>query len=158
MKNQMILAILVAAIALFGCASPQSSGGTAVPQKQNAPATTQNASGAAGHAQAASGLPVHLTNCDYTGTWNTDWGTMQLSQSGNHVKGNYTYDSGRLDGTINDGVFVGKWSESPTYSEPDDAGDAEFYFTKDCSAFTGNWRYGTGSAGAPWDGTWFGTK
>ena len=137
MKAFFVLAIAAVAILLFGCVGTSQSS----PQ----PATP-------------AGVPAHLTNCGYSGSWNTDWGAMQLSQAGSEVSGNYTHDSGRISGTVSDGVFVGKWSESPTYSEPNDAGDAEFYFATDCSSFTGKWRYGTGSAGAAWDGTWFGSK
>jgi hypothetical protein len=103
-------------------------------------------------------VPAHLTNCDYSGSWNTDWGTMQLTQTGNEVSGNYTYKSGRVSGTVTDGVMSGKWYQSPSFSEPQDAGDLMFYFTTDCNAFSGDWRYGTGTAGSAWNGTWFGTK
>ena len=109
-------------------------------------------------AKASNNAPPALASCTYSGNWNTDWGTMTLVQTGSTVSGNYTWDSGRISGTVSNGKFIGKWSESPTYSEPDDAGDAEFEFTTDCNSFTGNWRYGTGGAGAAWSGTWVGTK
>ena len=115
------------------------------------------ASGVAAAAQLPAGIPAHLTNCQYSGSWNTDWGTMQLSQDGSKVTGTYTHDSGKLLGTLVDGVYVGKWSEYPSYSEPGDAGDMVFYFTKDCNGFTGNWQYGVHTTGG-WSGTWVGTK
>ena len=73
------------------------------------------------------------------------------------MTGNYTWDAGRLVGTLTDGVFVGKWSESPSYSEPNDGGDAVFYFTQDCNSFTGNWQYGVHTSGG-WSGSWVGSK
>ncbi len=82
---------------------------------------------------------------------------MALKQEGSKVTGTYTWDSGKLTGTLVDGVFVGKWSESPSYSEPGDGGDTVFYFTKDCNSFTGNWQYGVHTTGG-WSGTWVGTK
>jgi len=102
-------------------------------------------------------VPEHLTGCVYSGTWNTDWGTMKLEQDGSKVTGNYTHDSGKLNGTVVDGVFVGKWSEYPSYSEPNDGGDAVFYFTEDCNSFSGIWEYGVHTSGE-WTGTWVGTK
>jgi hypothetical protein len=103
------------------------------------------------------GTPVHLSNCVYSGKWNTDWGAMVLAQDGTKVTGTYEHDAGKLAGTLVDGVFVGKWTESPTYSEPGDGGDTVFYFTKDCNGFTGTWHYGVHTSGA-WSGGWVGTK
>jgi hypothetical protein len=79
---------------------------------------------------------------------------MQLSVSANKVTGDYTHDSGKIAATLNKNVLVGKWSESPSYAEPNDAGDMEFQLSDDCKSFTGNWRYGsTGD----WSGGWTGT-
>ena len=102
-------------------------------------------------------VPAHLSSCTYSGNWNTDWGAMVLKQEGSKVTGTYTHDSGKLSGTLVDGVFVGKWSEYPSYSEPRDAGDTIFYFAKDCNGFTGTWHYGVHTSGA-WSGGWVGTK
>ncbi|MCX8175553.1 MAG: hypothetical protein N3E51_05100 [Candidatus Micrarchaeota archaeon] len=114
--------------------------------------------GSASSAQLPSGIPEHLKGCDYSGTWETDWGTMVLKMDGNRVGGTYTHDSGRIEGEIVDGVFVGTWSEAPSYSPTRDAGDAVFYFTKDCNSFTGNWHYGKHQAGSTWSGSWWGKK
>ena len=102
-------------------------------------------------------VPEHLTSCVYSGTWDTDWGTMTLVQDGLEVTGTYTHDSGKINGIIVDGVFMGKWSEDPSYSEPNDAGDAVFYFTENCNSFSGIWNYGVYTSGE-WSGTWVGTK
>ena len=92
--------------------------------------------------------------CSYTGTWSTEWGPMTLSQVGNSVTGTYEYDSGRINGTVSGGVFKGKWSEAPTYTEPDDAGDEEFTISSDCNKFTGRWGYGSsGNMSGEWIGT-----
>jgi hypothetical protein len=103
------------------------------------------------------GVPAHLSSCSYSGNWNTDWGAMVLQQDGAKVTGTYTHDAGKIAGTLVDGVFVGKWTESPTYSEPGDGGDTVFYFTKDCNGFTGSWHYGVHTSGG-WSGGWVGTK
>jgi hypothetical protein len=67
-------------------------------------------------------------------------------------------DAGRLNGTLVDGVYVGKWSESPSYSEPGDGGDMVFYFASNCTSFTGTWQYGVHKEGDGWSGTWVGSK
>jgi hypothetical protein len=94
-------------------------------------------------------------DCGFDGVWGTDWGDMTLSQSANVVTGTYTHDSGKITGTVSGSVLKGKWSESPSYAEPGDAGDIEFTISDDCNSFTGKWRYGsTGD----WSGGWSGTR
>jgi hypothetical protein len=95
------------------------------------------------------------TDCGWNGTWNTEWGPLELQQSGDTVTGTYTHDQGRIQGTISGNILVGTWSESPSYSPPNDAGDFEFTMSDDCKSFGGSWRYGsTGS----WAGSWSGTR
>jgi hypothetical protein len=104
--------------------------------------------------KSASGFDIKNTACSFAGNWSTNWGDMQLSVSANKVTGDYTHDSGKIAATLNKNVLVGKWSESPSYAEPNDAGDMEFQLSDDCKSFTGNWRYGsTGD----WSGGWTGT-
>ena len=93
-------------------------------------------------------------DCVFDGVWGTDWGDMALTQAGNVVTGTYTHDSGKITGTVSGGVLKGKWSESPSYAEPSDAGDIEFTISSDCKSFTGKWRYGsTGDMSSGWAGT-----
>ena len=88
----------------------------------------------------------------WSGTWNSDWGMMQLMQSGNQVTATYTHDQGRIMGTVSGNILTGTWSESPSYQPPDDAGDLILTMAPDGNTFTGNWRYGTNTG--RWDGTW----
>ena len=74
---------------------------------------TGSAAAPAPSATLPAGVPTHLSSCSYSGNWNTDWGAMVLSQDGSKVMGTYTHDTGKLAGTLVDGVFVGKWSEYP---------------------------------------------
>ncbi len=104
------------------------------------------------------GLPSHLTTCNYGGSWETNWGEMNLTQNGNAITGTYVHDTGRLDGGLVDGVFVGKWSEAPSYSEPNDAGDVVLYFGGSCDSFTGLWAYGVHEDGKDWQGTFEGSR
>jgi hypothetical protein len=100
------------------------------------------------------------TGCSFTGTWDTDWGPMTLTQSGNQVTGTYEHDNGRFTGTVTGSTVRGTWSESPSYAPPNDAGDAELTLGSNCKSFSGLWRYGTTGAwgsSASWDGTWTGS-
>jgi hypothetical protein len=80
---------------------------------------------------------------------------MVLVQTGNNVSGTYTHDSGHIVGTLSGNKLTGTWSESPSYSPPDDAGDVELTISGDCNSITGQWRYG--STGG-WSGSWSGTR
>ncbi|MGA1862011.1 choice-of-anchor C family protein [Deferribacter thermophilus] len=97
-----------------------------------------------------------LTTINVAGSWDTNFGKMNLIQRGNTVTGSYTHDKGRITGTISGNILIGRWSEYPSYKPPRDAGDLQFVFSKDGTKFTGKWRYGF--CGNTWDGTWNGTK
>ena len=140
------------------CLEPGKTGAVRLYGKASTAAAPSGAAGGATSPALPSDVPAHLSSCSYTGEWSTDWGTMELEQEGSKVTGTYTHDSGKLEGTLVDGVYVGKWSEYPSYSEPGDGGDMVFYFTKDCSSFSGTWQYGVHPDGAGWSGTWVGTK
>ncbi|MCP2520233.1 carboxypeptidase regulatory-like domain-containing protein, partial [SCandidatus Aminicenantes bacterium Aminicenantia_JdfR_composite] len=91
-----------------------------------------------------------------SGIWNTNFGQMKIMQSGNRVTGTYTHDKGKIEGILNGNILIGKWSEAPSYSPPNDAGDIKFIFSKDFKSFTGYWRYGFG--GKDWSGHWYGSR
>lgn len=90
----------------------------------------------------------------WSGTWNTNFNTMTLKQSGASVEGNYAYDDGHLKGAVTAKVFKGRWDEAPTRKGPNDAGPFEFTMSSDGKSFTGRWRH-DGDAG--WAGNWNGT-
>ena len=91
-----------------------------------------------------------------SGTWKTSFGLMTLTQAGSHVTGSYPHDGGKIEGTLEENVLRGNWSERPSYKPPKDAGDLEFTFSEDGRKFTGTWRYG--SQKQSWDGKWTGEK
>jgi len=93
---------------------------------------------------------------DISGKWKSRFGTIELSQSGGRVEGDYTHDSGRITGELDGVTLRGTWSEGPTYEPPKDAGDMEFVFSDDGRSFSGKWRYGHDKES--WDGSWDGTK
>ena len=92
---------------------------------------------------------------DFQGVWNTGWGKMILTQSGTNVTGTYTHQDGKIKGIVKGNILTGKWSEAPSYSEPQDAGDVELELSEDGSSFSGRWRYGSSGE---WDGVWTGTR
>lgn len=98
---------------------------------------------------------VLAQNCDWTGTWNTDFGQMVLQQSGSTVTGTYTSDQGQIQATASGNKLTGTWTEVPSRMPPSDAGDMEFTISDDCSSFSGNWRYGSSGG---WSGSWSGTR
>ena len=95
--------------------------------------------------------------CICGGTWKTNWGQMVLSQtSDGKVTGDYTHDQGKIEGTISGNSFSGRWSEAPSYQDPNDGGLVEFQFDADCMTFTGRWKYGT--SGDWKENNWTGEK
>lgn len=91
-----------------------------------------------------------------SGKWETNWGELIFSQDGISASGTYTHDSGKIEGKLEGNTLRGKWSESPSYAPPHDAGDFEFVFSEDAKTFSGNWRYGFEKD--TWDGQWTGKR
>jgi hypothetical protein len=85
------------------------------------------------------------------GRYQSDFGTVQLQQNGNQVQGSYAHQNGRLQGTLEGNVLRGTWSQAPSYTAPNDAGNVELTFSN--GQFTGWWRYGYQG---PWEGRWNG--
>lgn len=94
------------------------------------------------------------SNCSWTGNWNTYFGNMTLTQSGNIVVGTYEADSGRINGTAIGNRLLGTWSDAPDYTPPGQAGNLEFNMSDNCNSFSGRWRYGSeGNWSTDWSGT-----
>ncbi|MDX9872462.1 MAG: S-layer homology domain-containing protein [Clostridia bacterium] len=93
-----------------------------------------------------------LGTYSWAGEWKTNWGDMVLTQNGANVSGTYTYDQGKISGTISGNTLTGTWSEAPSYAPPNDAGEVEFVMSADGQSFTGKWRYGSEGDWGGWDG------
>ena len=93
-----------------------------------------------------------LGTYSWAGEWKTNWGDMILTQNGAKVSGTYTYDNGKISGTVSGNILTGTWSESPSYAPPDDAGEVEFVMSADGKSFTGKWRYGSEGSWGNWEG------
>jgi hypothetical protein len=116
--------------------------------------------------------------CDWSGTWNTSRGKMELVQTGNaqagadvsgtaslmaataqNQTGTIAFQDVSIVAVVLGDKLSGTWSQPPSYGPPKDAGDIEFTISPDCRSFMGSWRYGyEPGAKAPWDGTWTGTR
>ena len=102
----------------------------------------------------ASGMIALAEGVNFTGVWDTNFGTMTLKQNGNSVTGAYTHDDGRIEGKVSGDRLDFRWFEEPTYSPPNDAGGGYFIIAADGKSFKGKWRYGFSG---PWrDGEWKG--
>ncbi|MBN1689464.1 MAG: hypothetical protein JW901_00405, partial [Dehalococcoidia bacterium] len=92
--------------------------------------------------------------CTFTGVWDTDFGDLTLKQDGSNLTGSYTYQGGKIVGTVDGLTATGTWSEADTYQPPRDAGDFVFTLQRGCKSFDGQWRYGS----CDWDGDIIGTR
>jgi len=99
----------------------------------------------------------------WDGEWDTNWGKMTLTQTGNTVSGTYTHNAGRIEAQVVGNKIVGNWYQS------NGSGKMEFEMDSDGAGFQGKWRYNNSgtwnswtarkAAAAPsgkktWAGTW----
>ena len=80
---------------------------------------------------------------DFSGTWETTYGRMVLSQQGNHVTGGYEYNGGKIAGNVVGNKLRGQWRETALIFCG--SGDMEFVMSQDGRSFSGGWR-GLGSS------------
>ena len=112
--------------------------------------------GADSDAGAVVGPKTTSGSSDFSGKWSTtNFGGMTLIQNGNSVSGSYSHDNGKISGTVTGNILKGTWSEAPSYSPSDDAGDMEFTLAQDGNSWTGRWRYGSSG---DWYPDWTGTR
>ena len=91
----------------------------------------------------------------WTGEWDSaSWGWMSMTQSGTSVTGFYEHDDGKITGRVSGRKLTGRWSESPTYTGPWDAGPMTLTMAANGKSFTGTWAYDGGGGGfGGWPGT-----
>lgn len=70
----------------------------------------------------------------WSGSWNTNFGVLVMTQSGNSVSGTYSHDSGSLKGTVSGNTLSGSWVED------DDKGTFTFTIDSNGKAFNGSWQ------------------
>ncbi len=85
---------------------------------------------------------------DFSGTWETTYGTLFLQQDNSVVTGYYTLDGySTVEGTVGRGgklIF--------TYSEPTASGEGWFELSDDCMSISGLWRPDGGGQWFEWEG------
>lgn len=128
--------------AITGQPDPLPPAGSAPVSPSQTTSYTLTAENAAGVLQANATITVHVP-LDWSGTWKTDWGKMELTQKGNHVSGTIAWDEGIIDGIVSGDEFRGTWSKKPSYLPPDDAGDVKLTIAPDYMSISGQWRYGS---------------
>ena len=94
-----------------------------------------------------------LGNYSWEGEWDSNWGHMVIAQNGNQVTGTYTFENGIISGTVSGNTFTGTWSEAPSYSAPNDAGDLILEMDANGKSFSGRWRYGSSGDWGDWTGS-----
>jgi hypothetical protein len=92
--------------------------------------------------------PTVMPGDTWTGTWDTTYGNMQLSQSDGSVTGTYEVDQGTIEGTVQGNKLIGTWHEGEG-----DAGEFEFTLSPDGNSFVGGWRVNSSEDWTEWTGT-----
>jgi hypothetical protein len=88
----------------------------------------------------------------FTGTWNTSFGSMQLTQTGNQVTGTYAdcpNNGATISGTVTGTALDGTWTE-PCHNAQ---GRIHFVLSADGKSFTGLWGVGSATPTGAWNGT-----
>ena len=144
MRTALVM-VLAAAIFLAGCTFSQQLGQPSAPAQPSQPAAPGGPS-----------APAQPAGCTFAGEWSSDWGEMNMVQNGSSVSGTYTFDDGRVTGTVSGKTLTGTWSENAdenAYLPPDNAGDVQLNLSDDCNSIEGAWRYGSeGEMSGGWSG------
>ena len=85
----------------------------------------------------------------WTGTWNSTFGPLVLTQDGASVRGTYDYFgcAATVEGTLSGALLSG------TYVECSRNGVIEFTLSADGATFTGRWHRSDSTTWQSWDGT-----
>ena len=85
----------------------------------------------------------------WSGAWDTEFGVLVMTQSGNDVSGSYSHDVGSLAGIVSGNTLSGTWTEN------DDEGTFTFIMSEDGKSFSGSWQETSPdpNQGGGWDGT-----
>ena len=87
---------------------------------------------------------------DFSGTYDTNYGPLKLTRTGDNVRGAYTTEAGAkgtLSGTVQGNTLVGTWRE------PGSRGRFRFRLATDGYSFTGTFTTtGAPDAGGEWNG------
>ncbi|HOG45926.1 MAG TPA: hypothetical protein PLJ35_21260 [Anaerolineae bacterium] len=135
-----------------GAKEPGADGASAPAGRQATAAPGQQATTTAGEAALDPALQAYLQG--FAGTWDSTYGLMTLTVSGNKVSGSYEYREGKIEATLSaDGrTMEGWWTELPSRQPPGDAGRMTFALLAD-GTIDGQWWFGKDGDGGEWIGT-----
>lgn len=87
----------------------------------------------------------------WAGKWCSNYGEMNLIADEHGFVGSYTWDNGRIEGTLDPSTCTawGEWFEDPN-SSPNDWGHFAFTLDPQADSWSGKWGYNTGSIGSNW--------
>lgn len=99
---------------------------------------------------------VHdMKSHNFEGILNTSWGEVTLVQHGDEVTGSFTFDQGKINGTVMGNTLYADWSKAPTYSGPFDAGMIEITAHPASKEVLARWKYyDAQNWNHNWNGTW----
>jgi hypothetical protein len=91
----------------------------------------------------------------WTGTWETEYGTMQLTQTESKVTGKYGYggsERGKIEGKVSGATLTGTWDALQT-GGPTEFGSIDWTMNADGMTFAGTWMRSGTTEGGGWNGT-----
>jgi hypothetical protein len=83
----------------------------------------------------------------FTGTWETTFGALTMTQKGKKVTGTYYDGKAKLEGTVSEGKLTFN------YQEKKEGGEGEFTLSRNGKTFTGRYRVAGTKKWLDWNGT-----
>ncbi|MCP1143723.1 fibronectin type III domain-containing protein [Lysinibacillus endophyticus] len=116
--------------------------------KYNFYVTAVYKSGESSKSNIVSETPTAAVTSTWEGQWSTRYGTINMVQSGNKVKGTYQY--GTIEGTVEGNNLIGTFYESSVSN-----GEIKFTISSDGNSFDGKFKYTRDNINdwADWSGT-----
>src|SRR5262249_32089090 len=92
----------------------------------------------------------------FTGTWESDFGNLDLKIQGDRVTGTYGPNAGRIEGVLRGNIVQGTWRQAASCRLGVTWGTFSLTLSADGRSFRGQWHYL--DEYAPGGGTWFGKR
>ena len=89
---------------------------------------------------------------NFTGVWDTTWGEMRLTQSGNSVTGTYEYSNGTIRGKVEGLTLKGTWAQDEG-TAAESTGGIEFNLSPSGNSWSGTWDCYSADGSGEWTGT-----
>ncbi|MFL5329056.1 MAG: hypothetical protein ACJ8C4_09075 [Gemmataceae bacterium] len=92
----------------------------------------------------------------FAGTWQTNYGQLNIEIEGDQVYGTYGNLGGEIEGVVGGNRATGKWNQQAANSHGATWGDFVLILQRNGEQFSGQWTYGDDMY--PEGGVWSGTK